>query len=170
VERRVALDERSGQDTWRRGGSVEAPGVIEGNLQRTASFAHIRAGRIVEIHIRRLACLGDIEALNAEVFTAVRRVGSGAVICSDCRFAFPLLYEVADVWSRGMRGANRGVVRSGLLIDPANTMFNLQAERVVRCAGNPARRLFAKVDDLRDWVGEALPESERGALRDIFAR
>jgi hypothetical protein len=68
-----------------------------------------------------------------------------------------------------MRESNRGIVRSGLLIDPANTMFNLQVERVVRCALNPARRLFDNIDELRDWLGTALGESDRGALRHVFS-
>ncbi len=68
-----------------------------------------------------------------------------------------------------MRRNDGHVVRRGLLLEPSNAMYNLQLERVVRCAGNSSRRFFTGIDKLRDWVGEALSGSERGALGDLFA-
>lgn len=127
------------------------------------------AGRVVEVRVRRLADRSEVEALNAEVYASIRRAGPGAVICADHRSVGPLSRQVADAWARGMRGANGGIVRGGLLLDPANTMYNLQVERVVRCAGNSARRLFMDIGALRDWVGEALTEPERKALGGLFS-
>lgn len=143
--------------------------LTDGDARGRASFARVRAARIVEVHVRRLATLDDVESLHAQVSAAVRRAGPSAVICADHRFASPLSGEVADVWSRKMRGNNGGVVRSALLLDPANTMYNLQVERVVHCAGSSARRLFAQVEELRDWVSDALTEPEREALRALFS-
>ena len=60
-------------------------------------------------------------------------------------------------------------MRGGLLLDPSNAMYNLQIERVVRCAGNPGRRLFVDIDLLRDWIGGPVSESERKALDGLFA-
>jgi len=45
----------------------------------------------------------------------------------------------------------------------------LQIERVVRCAGNPERRLFVDIDVLRDWIGGPLSESEHKALDRLFS-
>jgi hypothetical protein len=143
--------------------------LTDGNAQGRASFARVRAARIVEVHVRRLPTLDDVESLHAQVLAAVRRAGPGAVICADHRFASPLSREVADVWSRNMRGNNGGIVRGALLLDPANTMYNLQVERVVHCAGSAARRLFADIEELRDWVSDALTEPEREALRGLFS-
>jgi hypothetical protein len=133
------------------------------------SFARLRGSRIIELHARRLAGLEDIERLNREVIAALLQAGPGAVICGDYRFASPVSREVARVWAQGMRGANRRIVRSGLLIDPANTMFNLQVRRVVKCAVNPSRRLFEDLGELCDWIGAGLRESERDAIREIFS-
>jgi hypothetical protein len=144
-------------------------GAERGERREVASSARVRAGRIVEVRARRLANRGDVELLDAQVFDAIRSAGPGAVICADYRFVSPLSREVASGLSRGMRVANGGIVRGALLLDPANTMFNLQVERVVRCAGNPARRLFARLEELREWVGGALTESERHALRELFS-
>ena len=123
----------------------------------------------MEVHVRRLADLDDVAALKVQVAAAIRRAGPGAVICADHRFGSPLSSEVADAWSCVMRRNDGHVVRRGLLLEPSNAMYNLQLERVVRCAGNSSRRFFTGIDKLRDWVGEALSGSERGALGDLFA-
>ena len=135
----------------------------------SSSFARLRAGRIVQLQVRRLADLDDVEALHAEVTAQIRSAGTEVVICSDCRFASPVSREVAHVWARSMRQNNGGVVRSGIILDPANTMFNLQLERVVRCSIHPQRRLFDDVTMVRDWLGVTLSEPEREALRQLLA-
>lgn len=132
------------------------------------SFARVRAGRIVEVRVGRLARLADVQSLNASFFAAVARGGPGAVICGDFRKATPITGEIANVWSQAMRRANEFIARSALLLDPSNTMFNLQLERVVRCAGNEDRRLFSHADELCDWLDAALTHPEREALRTLF--
>jgi hypothetical protein len=128
------------------------------------AFARARQGRLVEVRVGRLADLAEVDSLNASVFAAVHSAGPGAVICADYRLASPVSPHVAHAWSRAMRVANRAIGRSALLLDPSNTIFNLQVERIVRCAGNPARRLFADVAELQDWVDGDLTEPEREAL------
>jgi hypothetical protein len=130
----------------------------------TTAFARVRLGRIVEVRVRRLADPSDVDLLNASVFAAMRNAGPGAVICADYRGASPLSRDVAQAWSRAMRIANRGIARSALLLDPSNALFNLQIERVVHCAGNPTRRLFADVNEFQDWVGKDLTLAEREAV------
>jgi hypothetical protein len=51
------------------------------------------------------------------------------------------------------------------LFDPSNTMYNLQLERVVHCAGNEDRRLFKDADELCDWLDGSLTEPEREAVQ-----
>jgi hypothetical protein len=133
------------------------------------SFARVRAGRIVEVHVRRLADRSDVELLRAQVKATLRLAGPEPVICADHRLASLQSWDAADTWSKAMRGSGLGVVRSGLLLDPANAMYNLQIERVVQRAGNPVLRLFADFDELREWVGEVLAEHEREALRNLFS-
>ncbi len=133
---------------------------------RLMASAPARAqGRVVEIRVARLLNPADVESLHSSVRAAIERAGIGATICADCRRTLPLSGPVATAWSRHMRSANRSIARSALLLDPSNTMFNLQLERIVRCAGNPTRRLFADVDELSDWLASELTEWERQALR-----
>ena len=144
--------------------------MVGGNVDgRARSNARILAGSIVEVRVRRLANMGDVAALHAQVVEALRRAGPRPVICADHRLASPLSRDVADAWSRVMRQNNASGVRGGLLLDPSNAMYNLQIERVVRCAGNPSRRLFVDIDILRDWIGGPLSESERKALDGLFS-
>src|SRR5258708_2094279 len=143
--------------------------MAEGDLgSRSRSFVRVRAGRIVEVHVRRLADVGDVAALHAQVREAIRHVGPEPIVCADHRLASPLASDVADACSRAMRQLGRAVVRGALLLDPGNTMYNLQIDRVVRCSGS-ARRLLTDIDDLRAWVGAALAGSERDACGDLFA-
>lgn len=134
------------------------------------AFARVRTGRLVEVRIGRLPDLVDIESLNAAVFSAVRSVGPGAVVCADHRRAASALSrEQGDAWSRAMRRANRSVGRSAILLHPANTTFNLQLERVVQCAGHDGRRAFTDLGELHDWLDGGLTEAERAGLRTFLS-
>jgi hypothetical protein len=144
-------------------------GVGAGDLGgEQRSFARVRAGRIVEVHVRRLADRGDVESLRTQVKATLRLAGAGPVICADHRFASLQSWDAADAWSNAMRGSGGSVVRSGLLLDRANAVYNLQIERVVQRAANPVLRLFEDIDELRDWMGEVLTEPERETIRDLF--
>jgi hypothetical protein len=141
----------------------------DGRLPVQENACKLRVGRVVEVRIRRLANLDEMQWLTTEVFAAIDRAGPGAVIGTDCRLAFPVGRHVARAWSRAMRKANDRIARSAFLLDPANTMFNLQLERIVDCALNPARRCFAQLDQFRDWIGAALSEPERQAVNALFS-
>jgi hypothetical protein len=144
--------------------SAEARDGISGAM--AGAFARVRTGRLVEVRIGRPAGLADIEWLNAAVFAAVRSAGPRAVVCADHRAAYPLLSrDMADAWSRGMRGANRSVGRSAILLHPANDTYNLQIERIVQCAGHEGRRVFASAREIHEWLDGDLTEAERVALR-----
>jgi hypothetical protein len=147
---------------------VAQPGETGGRIWATEAqaFARVRTGRLVEVRIARLRSLADIESLDVAVHAAVRTAGPGAVVCADHRLASPLLSrELADAWSRGMRQANRSVGRSAILLNPANTTFNLQIERIVECAGHEGRRVFGDREGLLRWLDGVLTEAERERLR-----
>jgi hypothetical protein len=140
-----------------------------GGERRAHFFVRIAGGRIVEVHVRRLSNVQDVAMLEAQVKAAVAIVGPHGVFCGDHRYTAPLSSEVADAWSRAMSGNRRSAMRGGILLDPANALYNLQVERVVRCAPNPARFLFTDVEGLRAWVGATLTEPERHSLHNVLA-
>jgi hypothetical protein len=132
---------------------------------RSGSFARVRVGRLVEVRLGRLASLADLESLNAAVVAAVRSAGPGVVLCADHRSASLLPSDVADPWARAMRAVNRSLSRGAILLNPANTTFNLQIQRVVQCAGSDARRVFVDRQELQDWLDSRLSDAERIAMR-----
>src|SRR5271154_4814466 len=138
--------------------------VGEDEDDANASFETLRAGRVVQIRVRRLTDLTDVERLDDAVGTALRNAGPGASICADYRSTPPVSPAVAKAWAKVMRGTNGALTRSALLIDPHNTLFNLQIDRIVRCTANPARRIFLDVARLGDWMAGVLEESERAAI------
>jgi hypothetical protein len=138
--------------------------VVGDESDEGASFAIARSGRVIQIRVRRLTGLEDVERLDDAVVSALRDAGPGASICSDYRTTSPLPPQVVKAWSRIMRGTNGALSRSALLIDPRNTLFNLQMDRIVRCAANPDRRIFPDVAKLGDWLAGVLAESERAAV------
>jgi hypothetical protein len=148
-------------------GSIAQAGEMRVRIGRTTagSLARVRVGRLIEVRVGRLATLSDVESLNDAVRAAAGGAGRGAVICADYRRTKPFTGEVAGAWSQAMRRANESIVRSAVLLNPSNTMFNLQVERVVHCAANEQRRLFRDAKELQDWLEGILTAAEREALR-----
>ncbi len=132
---------------------------------RRKAFAGARTRHIVQVWMHRLDTLEAVQALSSDVVAAIRATAPGSVIFADYRRAAPLSPQVASAWSRDMRHANGAILRSGVLLDPANAVFNLQLERIVQCAGSDARRLFTDPAELYDWLAEPLTDDERVALR-----
>ena len=140
--------------------------TVLGSRPAASKFlARVRVGRLVELRVGRMTNLADVDALNASAAAAMRLAGPAFVICADYRFASPLSTDLADSWSRAMRSVNRNLGRSAILLHPANTTFNLQIQRVVRCAGSDARRVFTDGKELLEWLDVLLTEAERAALR-----
>jgi hypothetical protein len=132
---------------------------------KSGCFARVRRGRLVAVRIGRLASIEDVESLDSAVASAAKLAGPEVIICGDHRFASPLPSDIADLWSGAMRRNNRTVVRSAILLDPANATFNLQMERIVRCAGKQDRRVFIERAAVYEWLDDHLNDEERAALR-----
>jgi hypothetical protein len=140
---------------------------------RTAPrFARVRVGRLIEVRAPRgPMSIADVNAFTADVLAALRQAGGRALLCADYRRGSPLMPEAAGPWSHAMRKANEYLIRSGVLIDPGNTMFNLQIERVVRCAGDAGqRRLFTDVAELCEWMSEVATDAERQGIDAFLSR
>jgi hypothetical protein len=158
----------------RQGASVNQVGETSSHAPtRTAPrFAQVRVGRLIEVRAPSgLSSVGDVKAFTAGVLAAMRQTGGSVLVCADYRRGSPLMPDAAGPWSHAMREANAHLIRSAVLIDPANTMFNLQIGRVVRCAGPYGhRRIFTDVAEMRDWLDDAATEAERLAIGAFLSR
>jgi hypothetical protein len=126
-------------------------------------------GRVLALRLRRLRDLNDVRSLGASLREAMRRVGRHVIIFSDMRRMAPIPQHLADSWSRDMRAANKVLERAGILLDRDNITFNLQLERVVRCAGNPRRRVFYDKHELRDWLAGSATSAELAHIDELLA-
>jgi hypothetical protein len=129
-----------------------------------APFAVLRTGRLIQLRVRRLVDVADVGLLEAAVASALQQAGPAATICADYRAASPLPPEVTKAWARAMRNTNGALARSALLIDPGNSLFNLQIERIVKCSANPARRVFPERGEMQRWIAVVLEDREREAV------
>ena len=124
-------------------------------------------GGLLEMRAGRLECLDDLLAYHRAIDRAVRHLQSRSVVFADYRRGMPFPQDVGDELCRCMRKHNARISASGILLDPMNHTFNLQLERVVRCAGNPDRRIFYDAAELRDWFSHATTAAELARINDL---
>jgi hypothetical protein len=86
------------------------------------------------------------------------------VVCSDVSEGRTFSAETTARFIALMKSDNRKVERSALLLSAASPTFQLQMERMVREAGNPARRTFLDRRELREWLRPVLSHEEQAAL------
>jgi hypothetical protein len=123
-----------------------------------------RVGRLIEIRLRSpfdLAQAHDIAGRAAQLFLS--REGK-FVSCVDMRGILVLSPDVADDMLVNLKRANRRIERTAVLL-PTSPTVALQVERLHREAGNPARRTYREQNLLEQFLGEALDETERRALK-----
>jgi hypothetical protein len=89
------------------------------------------------------------------------------VIVSDMTAVTVLAPAVADALLGLMRSDNPKVERHGMHIG-ASAVFGLQAERLLREAGNPGRRTFRDPAVLVRWLKEVVGPREAERLAVLF--
>jgi hypothetical protein len=158
----------------RAGGVFGAPGEDagqDGNLEDPgpAFTVRRRVGRLLEIRVLHLRHVDQLLRLSTTILNEARALPSRTIVFGDYRRTLPFSQDVADRWSRDMRGYNVGLALSAILLAPSNATFNLQIERVIRCAGNPWRRTFYDVRELRDWVATRATRDELAQLDELLS-
>jgi hypothetical protein len=136
---------------------------------RGAFLVHPHVGRLVGLRLSDPVDPADIDQLVEDLAAAAARVAEPVLLVADYRAASPFAQEVGDAWSRAMRRFNGVVLRSAVLLDPANETFNLQFARVVRCAGMQNRCCFEDPALLRAWLSCALTFEERARLDELLS-
>jgi hypothetical protein len=120
-----------------------------------------RVGRLAEVRLAMPVSLDEIRQLGSDIKRVMLAHGKVAVIADLVRCTvFPP--QIYDAFVSLLKSDNPGIDRSAyLLADSA--MFALQLERMVKEAGNPARRTFRDRTALLAWVGEVLDKEEKSA-------
>jgi hypothetical protein len=128
-----------------------------------------RVGRLIEVKLEYLSEVKDLVRIEEELGQAFTRAGAGAVICTDFRPIEVLSPEVGTALTEVFRRDNRRIERSAMLLSPANAIFSLQLERLLREAKNPARRAFRDAQPLLKWLAEILTPDELARAKQMFA-
>jgi hypothetical protein len=160
------LNVASGETRERPSGGVGVRRPATG--ERPAYTVRSTVGGLLEIRAWRVARAEDMLALDTDLRIAAPGLPLRTIVFADYRHTRPFAQEVADVWSRCMRDFNGRLSVSGILLDAKNETFNLQLERVVRCAGNASRRTFQDARELRDWLARDATGTELARLDELL--
>lgn len=128
-----------------------------------------RVGRLIEVRLGWLNEVSDIQKIEEGLVQAFTQIGSAAIICADLRGIEVFSPAVSDALLETFKRDNRHLVRSALLLSAANAIFNLQVERLLREAANPARRAFRAPEQLLAWLGEVLRPDELLRAKQMLA-
>jgi hypothetical protein len=128
----------------------------------------LRVGRLLEIQVWHLEGPEQQRGLSECIMREARRAPSRPIIFADYRKTSPFPQAVGDAWARAMRSFKDHFAYSAILLAPSNETFNLQLERVARCADNPRRRLFREKRELYDWLAERTTAPELARLAQLL--
>ena len=123
----------------------------------------IHEGRLIEIRVATPLEMPEFDALAHRLRDLIAKAHTLVVLCSDWTHVHVFPPEVADALVTLMKTDNPRVERSAFLVGESATAA-LQAERMIRTAGNPARRSFHDPVELSRWLGETLTVRERVRL------
>ena len=119
-------------------------------------------GRLIEA---RIWALDDVDAANAYAAAlgsaASELTGEKAgILCADHRFAAIYPQPVTDRLLELFRVMNNRLQRVAIVVPPRQATFYMQLSRIVRAAGNEARKVFREPHSATDWLAPLLTEAE----------
>lgn len=127
-----------------------------------------RVGSLAIIRMSSPVTEGEIDAFLVDVRRVVSSIRGPVVFCSDIREAQVMSDPIADKVMASMRRENPRIVRAAILLPTQSAVLALQFERIIREAGNPARRSFRDAKQAVAWLSEVLNPAERKSLADYI--
>lgn len=94
----------------------------------------------------------------------MRSTSGSFVVFADLEQATILPPEWIDRVVELLRSDNGRIERNGMLLGES-AVFTMQVERMVRQAGNPARKAFRDMPGLESWILPVLTPEERERFR-----
>jgi hypothetical protein len=127
-----------------------------------------RAGRLLELRLHMPFPEEELTRFGEALRAAFAQRTDRLVLCTDIRAVTVFPPVVADRLVAMMKTDNPRIERSAFLLS-GSAVFGLQVERMIREAGNPARRTFRDAPALTTWLGEVLTTAERARLETFLA-
>ncbi|HEY5956306.1 MAG TPA: hypothetical protein VIV60_07130 [Polyangiaceae bacterium] len=131
-------------------------------------FVEHRLGRLV---VTRLCSMHDVQAVayvQRTMANTLMQIHASVVLCADWEHIGVLSPQVAEAVISMLAVTNSKIACSGILLSPQAATFNLQAERVIRDADNPARKAFRDRRKLLEWFGGFLQPDEMQAATEFL--
>lgn len=122
-----------------------------------------RAGRLGTARFVPPLTVADAQGLAATVRRMITTQPGPVVFCCDLRQIPVLPPDVSEMLTQIMRSDNPRVERNGLIIN-GSSVLGLQAERMLREAGNPGRKAFRTKPEVLAWLNEVLTPAEQREL------
>jgi hypothetical protein len=128
-----------------------------------------RVGRLAGVRVLSPVTEEEFNRFVPEVGRWVRSIPSRVVFCSDLRGARVLTEAISTRIIDSMRQDNPKLKCAALVLPSSSAVLALQFERIIREAGNPARRTFRRAADAQAWLAEALRPAEQVSLAEFLA-
>lgn len=117
-------------------------------------------GHLVTVRWADMRTVTEGEAFRDAIRAATMKTRP-TLLCADWRAATILPPPVADVLVQMFHTANPNLRRAAILLPGNAPTFAMQAERMVREAGNPQRRTFRDLIECLRWFGELTTPAEQ---------
>ncbi len=127
------------------------------------------AGRLVTFRIVPPVSDDNSERASLDLRALVIANPQPVVVVSDLSIARTFSPETTERFVALMKSDNPKLFRAGMLVSPDAPTLMLQVARMVKEAGNPARRAFDDAQLLMAWLNPDLTITERAALTAFFA-
>jgi hypothetical protein len=130
---------------------------------------HPKTGRFAGVRILSPVTEEEFASFVPQMAKWVHSAPGHVVFCHDLRGARLLTETMSSRVIESMRRDNPRLKRAGLLLPSSSAVMALQFERIIREAGNPARRTFRRAAEAQAWLGEVLRPPEQEGLAEFLA-
>jgi hypothetical protein len=127
------------------------------------------AGRLVTFRVVPPVSDENGERASLDLRALIVANPQSVVVVSDLSIARAFSPETTERFVALMKSGNPKLLRSALLVAADAPTLNLQIARMMKEAGNPARRAFDDAHALMEWLDPDLTTAERAALATFFA-
>jgi hypothetical protein len=128
-------------------------------------------GRVVEARVWGLDSVAVADRYSAAIgrVAATMPLGTTGVLVADHRFAPIYPQPVTDGLLALFRQMNTRLQRIAIVVNPRQATFYMQLRRIVREAGNEARRVFREIDGALQHLAPVLTPQELARVRVFLA-
>lgn len=127
------------------------------------------AGKLLGIRTGEPRTLAEWLSLAGSFRRVADEVPGPIVVCADLRRLQWMSEEVASALLVGCVQLNPRILRSALMLPGNVPTLRLQLERLLRQAGNPARRLCLDSAEVKAWLTSSLSAAEQRGLAEFLA-